>query len=166
MASSGPLPSWLMVVAALGGLPFTWGVAYSFYAQNKQQSNWLRVEGKVIRSGLIETTRNSTKKHRLDVRYAYLVNGRRYESESVGGVVWYYTSKSKAQSKADEYPVGRAVTALVNPDHPEEALLEWGHSWWAIALAFFLGLVWAGARLAGWYSTYLAPYLRRHEWIR
>lgn len=122
MASSGPLPSWLMVVAALGGLPFTWGVAYSFYAQNKQQSNWLRVEGKVIRSGLIETTRNSTKKHRLDVRYAYLVNGRRYESESVGGVVLYYTSKSKAQSKAAEYPVGRAVTALVNPDHPEEAL--------------------------------------------
>ncbi len=166
MASSGPIPSWLMLVAALGGLPFTWGIAYSFYAQNKQQRNWPQVEGKVIRSGLTERTRNINKVYQLDVHYEYWVNGRRYESDSVDGMTTYYSSKSRAQSKADEYPVGRAVTALVNPDRPEEAFLEWGHSWWAIALAFFLGLVWAGAWLAGWYSAYLAPYLRGHGWIR
>lgn len=155
-----------MLVAALGGLPFTWGVAYSFYAQNKQQENWLRVGGKVIRSGLTERTRDVTKSYRADVRYEYWVNGQRYESNSVDGMASYYASKSQAQNKADNYPVGYAVNALVNPDRPEEALLEWGHSWWAIALAFFLGLVWAGAWLAGWYSAYLAPYLRQHEWIR
>ena len=166
MGSSGPIPSWLMVAAALGGLPFTWGVAYGLYVENRQQKNWLRVEARVTHSGLTEVNRAGTKKHRLDVRCEYWVNGRRYESDSVGGVVWYYTSKSKAQSKADGYSVGSSVTALVNPDHPEAALLEWGHSGWAIALAFFLGLVWAGAWLAAWYSTYLAPYLRRHEWIR
>ncbi len=144
MASSGPIPSWLMVVAALGGLPFTWGVAYSFYAQNKQQENWLRVGGRVIRSGLAERTRDVTKQYKLDVRYEYWVNGRRFESDSVSEGVLYYGLKSEAQSKADEYPVGRGVTALVNPDRPEEALLDWGHSGWAIALAFFLGLVRAG----------------------
>ncbi len=99
------------------------------------------------------------------MRYEYWLNGRRHESDSVSGLVPYYNSKTEAQRKADKYPVGSAVTALVNPDHPEEALLEWGHSWWAIALAFLLGLAWAGAWLAGWYSTYLAPFLRRHEWI-
>ena len=135
--------------------------AYSFYRDNRQQKKWRRVEAKIIRSGLTETRRNVTKKYMLDVRYAYWVNGWRYESESIG-VVTYYTSRSEAQGKADEYRLGSAVIALVNPDHPEEALLEWGHSGWAITLAFFLGLAW----LAGWYSTYLGPYLRRHEWIR
>ncbi len=166
MAGSGPIPSWLMVVAALGGLPFTWGVAYSFYAQNKQQDNWLHVGGKVIRSGLTEKVRDITTQYMLDVRYEYWVNGRRYESDSVDGMALRYSRKSEAQSKVDKYPVGGGVTVLVNPDHPEEALLEWGHSWWAIALAFLLGLGWAGAWLAGWYSTYLAPYLRQREWIR
>ncbi len=165
MASTGPLPSWLMVVAALAGLPFTWGIAYWFYSENRQQKNWLRVEARITRSGLTETVSNGFKKHKLDVRYAYWVSGRRYESDRIGGIVWYYSSKKEAQSKADEYPVGAAVTALVDPNHPEEVFLEWGHSWWAIALAFFLGLVWEGAWLGGWYSTYLAPYLRRHEWI-
>ncbi len=162
MASTGPLPSWLMIVAALGGLPFTWGVALSFYIDNKQQKKWIRVEAKITRSSLTETIRNGFKKHQVDIKYAYWVNGRSYESDRFGAVEWLYATKTQAQTKADEYPVGSTVTALVNPDRPEEALLEWGHSWWAIALAFFLGLVWAGAWLAGWYSTYLRPYLNRH----
>ncbi len=166
MASNGPLPSWLLVGAAVCGLPFTWGVAYWFYSENKQQKNWLHVEGRVIRSGLTEMHHDVTASYKLDVRYAYWVNGRRYESGSVGTLEQHYSSRTKAQAQAGKYAVGSAVIALVNPDHPEEAFLEWGHSWWAIALAFFLGLGWAGAWLAEWYSTYLSPYLRRHEWIR
>ncbi len=166
MASTGPLPAWLMVVAALGGLPFTWGIAYSLYYSNKQQKKWLRVEVRIIRSGLTQTTRDAFTYHRPDVRYSYWVNGRRYESSRISETSSGYTVKSKAQREADKYPAGSARIALVNPDRPEEALLEWGYSWWAIALAFFIGLVWAGAWLAGWYSTYLEPYLRRHEWLR
>ncbi len=54
MASSGPLPSWLMLVAALGGLPFTWGVAYWLYAENRHQKYWLRTEARITHSGLNE----------------------------------------------------------------------------------------------------------------
>ncbi len=166
MASTGTLPAWLMVVAALGGLPFTWGFAYSFYLDNKQQKRWVRVEARIVRSDVVEISRDATKKYKLNVRYAYWVQGLRYESDSVSVLVPYYLSRSKAQEKAGEYPVGSSVIALVNPEHPEEALLQWGHSWWAIALPFFLGVGWAGVWLAGWYSTYLGPYLRQHGWIR
>ncbi len=166
MASSGTLPAWLMVVAALGGLPFTWGIAYSFYLDNKQQKKWVRVEARIIRAALIQISRDATKKYKLDVKYEYWVKGQRHEADSIGLLVPYYAFQSEAQEKVAQYPVGSAVTALVNPNHPEETLLEWGHSGWAIALAFFLGLAWAGAWLAGWYSTYLGPYLQRHEWIR
>ncbi len=150
MASSGPLPPWVMIVAALAGLPFTWGIAYSLYADNKTQKTWVRIAAKVLESRVDERRRNSHITYYAHLRYRYTFNGRDYESGQIEGSNVSYGGRGSAQKVADRYPAGAGVIAFVDPANPENALLEPGYSWVTIAALFLIGLIWAGAWLTAW----------------
>jgi hypothetical protein len=150
MASGGPPPAWLMIVAALAGLPFTWGVAYSFYAEHKAQKAWARTAAHVVESRVAEKMRSERIKYYALLRYRYRFNGRDYESSRIGNTDGYYSGRGPAQKLADRYPAGAGVIAFVDPANPGNAVLEPGHSWITMAALFLVGLLWAGAWLAAW----------------
>ena len=149
MASSGPPPPWLMIVAALAGLPFTWGIGYSLYSDDKAQKTWVRTAATVLESRVAEKRRDNRTSYYAHLRYRYTFNGRNYESGQIGnadGAGW----RGPAQKLANRYPAGADVIAFVDPANPENALLEPGYSWFTIAGLFLIGLVWAGGWLSFW----------------
>jgi hypothetical protein len=139
-----------MLVAAIGGLPFTWGIAYSLYLDMKEQKTWVRSLARIVDSRVVERSRHSSITHHPEIRYRYTYNGRDYTSDRVATDDVDYGWRGAAQKVADRYPVGSEVSAFVDPEKPENALLEPGHSWFTIMALFLGGLIWAGVWLTAW----------------
>ncbi len=57
------------------------------------------------------------------VRYAYHVNGERYESSRVTPQVLRFKNRRMAESFLTAYQVGQPVTVIYNPGNPREAYL-------------------------------------------
>jgi hypothetical protein len=107
-----------MIVAALAGLPFTWGFAYSFYADNKAQKAWVRTAARVIESRVNEKRRDNHISYYAHLRYRYTFNGRDYESGQIGNTDGYYGRRGSAQKLEDRYPAGAWLTAWVQTTFP------------------------------------------------
>jgi hypothetical protein len=99
---------------------------YSFGELRGYQSSsgWLTAQGEVISSKVIERDAGrSGTRYRPEIIYAYVVDDNRYTSSRIifGSPG---SSRSSAQSRTDQYSVGRAVDVLYNPDDPADAVLE------------------------------------------
>lgn len=139
-----------MLVGAVAGLPFTWGIAYSLYLDMKAQKTWIRSLARIVDSRVVQRSRDSHIRYHPEIRYRYTFNGRDYVSDQVGSGDVDYGGRGAAQKVADRYPVGSEVSAFVDPGKPESALLEPSHSWFAIMALFLGGLIWVGAWLTAW----------------
>ena len=70
------------------------------------------------------------------VRYAYMVNGRRFTNDVI---TWrdQSTGGSEAEQLVGRYPAGRKVSVFYDPDNPTTAVLEQRFAWSAfLRLAF------------------------------
>jgi hypothetical protein len=76
------------------------------------------------------------------VRYMYEIGGQRYESDAIGAVSGRSGDPSKARKKVAQYPKGSKVTAYVNPEDNEDAVLEKGVSPWLTAAFAAAGVLW------------------------
>ena len=68
----------------------------------------------------------STTTYRPDVRFSYVVAGRRYESDLLypTSIVRTYASQADAALELAGFPVHAKVRAYVDPSHPERAFLN------------------------------------------
>lgn len=115
-----------VVVSAAGGLIFWNSLA---------QTRWSPVDATVLDSEIglssmrFPGTNQASSQWTLKVRYAYEVDGRRYESDSVSSVPFSSSASDGAEPSAilrdlvAAFPTGATVTAWVNPDDPERAVL-------------------------------------------
>ena len=73
-------------------------------------------------------THNSRIKYVARIRYAYTVNGRKYNNDEVGFGKSEYTSrrKSKIEKYLEQFPVGKSVRVFYNPENPGQAVLSQG----------------------------------------
>ena len=131
-----------------------------FYAWTSARSaaavDWPRAEGEVVRSG-VETVWSSSssssggrsRSYAPLIVYRYGVNGTVYE----GRQIWLNESQSfgfasSARAFAAQYPVGRRVSVIYNPEAPSDAaLINEGAPWW-LWLFVVVGLAIA---VAGWF---------------
>ncbi|MBL0869681.1 MAG: DUF3592 domain-containing protein [Phycisphaerales bacterium] len=69
---------------------------------------------------------NSTTSHTPEVRFEYMVDGKRYESDMIYPtvIVTGYASKESATEEVREFVAGSSVRAYVNPELPERAFLR------------------------------------------
>jgi hypothetical protein len=77
-----------------------------------------------------------------NVRYVYVVNGKRFTSDRV---LFMHRGMSKKQTQeiVDRYPVGKIVDVFYNPDNTQASVLEKGVFWIMIpVLLFSLSLTW------------------------
>lgn len=112
-----------------------------------QSRQWVPAPAIITRSALVETMqpRSTTPAWRPDVAYAYTHAGQSYEG-------WRLTFDSTASSDRTgtqawlqrHYPVGRQVTAHVNPKSPDQAVLVPGGLPWN-GWMLCIGLVLAGS---------------------
>ena len=72
----------------------------------------------------------STSSYTPDVRFRYRVGGRSYESDRLGAsdIRQGHASHDAAAREVAAFVLGRPVTVLVDPAHPELGFLRAGHS--------------------------------------
>lgn len=127
------------------------------YLMARETLSWPGHPAKVMQSSVSET-RIGPKvpmEYQHDLLYRYEIDGETYYGERVKRRKNpVFKERAKAEAWVQEWPVGKEVTAFVNPDDPEEALLDHetrapGYSIWFPALFLVGGLVIFVRSLAG-----------------
>jgi hypothetical protein len=97
-----------------------------------ESSSWPVVEGKILKSSLIESrhrSKGSTRtEYRPGVEFAYSMGG----VERTGSKLSFRVSswsRAAAQEYVDAHPVGSACSVSVSPDEAELAVLDPGADW-------------------------------------
>lgn len=112
------------MLALIGGV-FVWLLLAS-YGQAKETREWATVECVIIESGIEERmAKNISREFKWRVGYKYQFEGKDYIGDKLGlrGQRWS-NSRDRAQGLMEEYPVGSRQVCFVNPEAPEEAILE------------------------------------------
>jgi hypothetical protein len=95
-------------------------------AKQAASVSWPTVQGQVSRSWVHSFhDNNKTLQYMGRVKFAYDVDGRRYESERIAwGGRSYSSTATEAHETVDRYPTGSSVQVYYNPDKHKEAVLE------------------------------------------
>ena len=129
---SGP-PAWFVavpLVAGAVGLGLGW-YAWRQWSAARASRAWPTAAGTVIETELTSRTETYRQQDRIEthtvyaprVRYAYEVEGRRYEGERIRFGT-YRESETAARAILDRYPAGASVEVHYDPANPAAATLE------------------------------------------
>lgn len=109
--------------------------------QSRLQFGWLPVAGTIV-----ESTTGFSSSYHPQIQYEYVHDGRRLRGLEVRTHKFMGTWPGAANKVLARYPVGASVTVYVDPEDPEDAVLEPGgdpHFFWFVycfsAFWLFLG---------------------------
>ena len=119
------------------------------YLKAKETRGWDTHEGTVIRSqvGEREIGPEVPVEYTHDLLFEYQVGGELYQGDRVKRRANpYFKNKAKVERWVEDWPVGKQVEVFVNPDNPQEAVLDHdtkapGYSIWFPGLFLVGGLV-------------------------
>ncbi len=121
----------LPMIFILIGVAVLWfGVAEFLSA--KEAANWKSIEGVIdsstIVSGIREVRENNRtrryKEYAVAVAYHFSVDGKIIQGHRIRFGDAVYDAPDAAERDTALYPTGKSVTVYVNPDNPNECLLE------------------------------------------
>jgi hypothetical protein len=99
-------------------------------------SFWPKTEATIVHSELyqyISTGRTRTVNYRFLVEFTYMVEGFSYTSNRLTyNIQWLNQNKPFIFQQTRRYPLGAVVQAYVNPNKPEDAVLEAGIDWFSM----------------------------------
>jgi hypothetical protein len=119
---------------------------------------WPTVPAVVTASQLHVNHDSDGSTYRIDITFRYEVDGRSYSSDTYDFMSFFSSSgRSGKQAIVDAHPVGKSVTAYVDPADPTRAVLSRSpsHAMWfglipavfvLIGLGGILGMIWSGHR--------------------
>jgi hypothetical protein len=105
----------------------------------QQSKSWPTVTGKV-RVSEVSVRFGKGPRNLPDVRYAYEVDGLRYESSNIRFAQGRTRFRSQAEELVDRYPAGSDVEVHYNPADPGVAVLDTSDA--AVQSAVWWGLAW------------------------
>lgn len=115
----------MAVFLAVGVGLSIWG--WSILQNARASANWPTAEGEIIAS---EVTRSSDSEggdsYSPEVTYRYTVENQQHESYTIKFGENSYSSRRRAETIAETYPVGRDVTVYYDPEQPGRSVLEPG----------------------------------------
>ncbi len=118
--------------------------------------DWPGVSATVLSSEVVENYSSDGSTYKIDIRFAYHVNGQRYTSDTYD----FFSSMSSSGSKnktaiVRRYPVGQTTTAYVNPSDPTVAVLSrgWSNAIWFGALPLVFALIGGGGLIGMFWSA-------------
>lgn len=97
------------------------------FMNEPDSSDWVATPA-VIRASRIEPDEDVFPPYRLSVEYGYEFAGKSYTSSQIAGRQPSFEDYGEAARALRPYPVGAPVTCFVDPMHPENAVLQRGHS--------------------------------------
>ncbi len=140
--------SWLFIAAGSIALYFLTLMPILNYWQSGQ---WQAVPATITHLELISNTSDGSTTYRVDANYQYEFNGQRYRSDQVSlsdgsdniGDYWHQLHRKLRRQQSQE-----KVVALVNPDNPEEALLDRSLRPGVLLMGSAFGVIFIGIGLA------------------
>lgn len=104
-----------------------WG--WTILQNARSSASWPSVQGQITGALLdYSTDADGGDSYSPQVTYAYAVNGRSYEGQTIKFGENSYGSKRKAQEILERYPNGQRIAVFYNPAQPDRAVLEPGVS--------------------------------------
>lgn len=137
---SGVAAGVLIGVGAIAAL-----VGAFFWSRTRKQFGWEAVEGTVRSAAVVR----GSKYYRAQVEYMYTYRGRALQGTKVRSPTAFVTWPGPSKRIVAKYPAGRAVTVFVNPENPQEAVLERGGDPTFFVLLAFISLVFLIIGVAG-----------------
>ena len=143
------MPRFMLLSALLGPIVF-WGLAYFAYTQSEVDRKWVPVQARILDSGVATRQLPCSKGSSLtcdfyvaEVRYAYEISGRQFESRVIGDSQDPTMNRAEAEGQVAGFRKGARVTAFVNPANLSSAVLRKSMEAWMVAVFVAAGLVWA-----------------------
>jgi hypothetical protein len=97
-------------------------------ARMNATAEWPSARGRIIGSeettGVVKIGRSWRAQRMADVRYAYVVNGQRYEGDGFRVLPMFHLGDETPQEIVARYPVGMTVAVYYDPKDPADALLK------------------------------------------
>ena len=115
----------------LGGV-FLW-VFFGYPAwKSYQASEWEQVEAVVQDSFVKSHQSDDGTTYSIQISYTYEIDGTTYKSDRYHFILGSSSGYSSKQKVVDQYPKGKTITCLVNPEDPNEAVIKrgLGKAWW------------------------------------
>ena len=138
------------------------GLAYLFRqrtaAKQAASVTWPTVQGEVTRAWVHSfRDNNQNLQYMARVKFAYEVQGQRYESERIAwGGRGSSVVSTEAQTVVDRYPTGSRVPVHFNPQKPKEAVLEPSETGGLSMLTW----TWVGLAVVGVLFIAVGPFLQ------
>lgn len=110
---------------AAAGTVFT-GVLWRAYERAAETRAWTEVPCTVV-SSRIDSKRpspNSNITHRVEIRYRYEFDGKPFTGSRIKKVDIPTTHEERARSRQERFPTGLETTCFVNPEAPDEVVLQ------------------------------------------
>jgi hypothetical protein len=116
------------------------GVGVRALWQSQQVHTWPTVQGMLLERKLVEDDSDGSTYH-VAVKYAYLVNGSRYESDRLAYGYSASSGRRSHQAILDKLMRGETVRVHYNPAKPSEAALAYGLNHSTLVVLMF-GAIW------------------------
>ena len=104
---------------------------YWMYERSVATRKWPTVPATITESFVLQKPTNFSSRgtnmqdsYEAVVRYEYEVDGKKYEGDQVTRGSFYTTTLITISKIVNRYPIGKNVDARVDPEDPEEAVLE------------------------------------------
>ncbi len=139
---------------ALAGVLFTW-VLWRAYSRAEETRRWQETSCLILSSRVVSErpTPTSNIAHRAEVRYRYQFGGRERMGDRVRRVDSASPHEERARSIIAAFPAGMQTVCSVNPERPDEAILQHAsraalYSIWfpLLFVAGGLGMAWNALR--------------------
>jgi len=145
-----------MLFLVLGGTAFYF-MSYLPLSAVIEAHDWKPTPCTIVASAVQRNERDKNDTFSVAIEYEYVFQGQRYRANRYDFVESASTTRASKLLIVDQYPVGKRVTAYVNPSDPTEAVLVrefTDEMWWGLfPLPFMLiGFFWLASTVRGWFS--------------
>lgn len=135
-------PAWIGFIflfgfSGLGGLALYLHVCQPLY-RSLQACEFQPVSAVVTKSVTVSERRKSKNSsytvYKADISFAYMVKGKKYSSNNYTYFDDFSRSSSRANAMVRKHPAGKKITCYINPDKPEQVVVDRTIPYWELAL--------------------------------
>ncbi len=112
------------VLAVTAGLFLTYWYMVKPRMERSEAEGWQETSAEVVNSRVVEAHSSRSFDYEPLVTYRYTYDGKEYESSRLAFASLMQPERSGARKIVDGYPKGKKITCYVDPEEPDQAVVQ------------------------------------------